>query len=429
MECWEGKWMTNIKTYNTNQIGGCVVTIETNTTKIVIDFGENLSGSDSENVEIEGLTYGTPFFDAVFFTHYHGDHIGRIGSILTDIPLYIGKTAIKVIETIADAINNKELLQILSDHERVHGLAAKTSVKIGDIVVTPYTVDHSAYEAFMFLIETPDKTIFHTGDFREHGYQGAGGLMPVIRKYITGIGKRKVDILITEGTMLSRQTEKHYTEADMKRDALQLFENNRYVFLICSSTNVDSLATFYNAGKWYGMRMYCNWYVEKQLANYTDSAGGKSSLYRFEKVHQWHPEKELISRDGWRGTQFDLLVEHGFVAIIKGDAAYERWIQDFEERSGKKAIVIYSMWEGYVKPGKCQDKELTEFCQRHHAIHMHTSGHAYVDTLEKVINEINPNEAIIPIHTEYPERFKKLNISEELKGKVRGDYGKTKGEE
>lgn len=35
-------------------------------------------------------------------------------------------------------------------------------IHIKDITVTPYIVDHSAYGAFMFLIETDGKRILHT---------------------------------------------------------------------------------------------------------------------------------------------------------------------------------------------------------------------------------------------------------------------------
>lgn len=38
-------------------------------------------------------------------------------------------------------------------------------IYIKDITVTPYTVDHSAYGAFMFLIEADDKRVLHTRRF------------------------------------------------------------------------------------------------------------------------------------------------------------------------------------------------------------------------------------------------------------------------
>jgi len=75
-------------------------------------------------------------------------------------------------------------------------------------------------------------------------------------------------VLITEGTMLSRMTEKIYSEVDMLRDCKRLLEQHRYVFLICSSTNVDTLATFYQAAKSHYMKMYASSYVCEQIGHY-----------------------------------------------------------------------------------------------------------------------------------------------------------------
>ena len=43
---------------------------------------------------------------------------------------------------------------------------------IKEVKITPYTVDHSAYGAFMFLIVADGKRILYTGDYRNHGYKG-----------------------------------------------------------------------------------------------------------------------------------------------------------------------------------------------------------------------------------------------------------------
>lgn len=72
---------TNIEYLHADQIGGCVTLISTETTKICIDFGKNLPGSRyKEDVEVVGLTSGEAQYDAVFFTHYHGDHIAALRS-------------------------------------------------------------------------------------------------------------------------------------------------------------------------------------------------------------------------------------------------------------------------------------------------------------------------------------------------------------
>ena len=62
----------------------------------------------------------------------------------------------------------------------------------------------------MFLVETQDKRILHTGDFRDHGHRGhvkrngedISTMLKVIEHYIKGDGTKKVDVLITEGTLM-----------------------------------------------------------------------------------------------------------------------------------------------------------------------------------------------------------------------------------
>ncbi len=50
---------------------------------------------------------------------------------------------------------------------------------------------------------------------------------------------------------------------------------------------------------------------------------------------------------------------------------------------------------------------------------MTTSGHAYPEFLAQVITAVNPTQMIWPIHTENAEGFRELDISDELKGKVK----------
>ena len=70
----------------THQIGGCVTEIKSEKgTRIAIDIGENLptiSENEKTEMEVEGLTKGKANFDAVFVTHYHGDHISGLPGLL-----------------------------------------------------------------------------------------------------------------------------------------------------------------------------------------------------------------------------------------------------------------------------------------------------------------------------------------------------------
>ena len=83
------------------------------------------------------------------------------------------------------------------------------------------------------------------------------------------------------------------------------------------------------------------------------------------------------------------------------------------------------MWDGYLNPEhKAYNKEWDDFLKAQEAKgievkHLHTSGHATSQMIEDVIKAMNPKEEIIPMHTECPEEFMKLEIGEELKSKIR----------
>ncbi len=79
--------MTDIKVFKSDQIGGNVTMITTDQTKIVIDYGEDLPGAEA--TEEFSIDWENENVDAVFFTHYHLDHIGRFIEIPENIPIYM----------------------------------------------------------------------------------------------------------------------------------------------------------------------------------------------------------------------------------------------------------------------------------------------------------------------------------------------------
>lgn len=102
--------MAEVKIYNGNQIGGCITVISSEKAKIMIDFGENLPGAEGAAKEFD---WEAEKINAVLFTHYHGDHIGRFKEIPKDIPLYMGKLTRQVMITISKYVKDEEALHIL----------------------------------------------------------------------------------------------------------------------------------------------------------------------------------------------------------------------------------------------------------------------------------------------------------------------------
>ena len=412
--------MIDIKVYNAEQIGGCFTVITTAKAKIMIDYGLPLPGAKAEQ---EDFDWEHDTVDAVFITHYHGDHVGKILDIPAPIPIYMGSGTKEIMLNIHKALvrvpkfkeEQQRWIELLKGN-RIREVQENTPInEIEGITVTPYSVDHSAYDAYMYLIEADGKTILHTGDFRGHGYRGSK-MLGAIQDYVHENG-RKVDYLITEGTMMGdRRREKVKTEEEMREEATKLFRENRYVFLVISSTNLDSLASFYMAAAENKMRMYCyNYYFYNQLKTFARMAGSENPEYQFENIYTVDFEKQL-SHECWEEdkTQEELMREHGFLCVMKADARYHEWIERFQD---KNPLVIYSMWDGYIsqKTGKeAYNKEWADFFAPYKESKqfrdLHTSGHATAQMIAEVIQAVDPKEAIIPMHTENVKGFKELAI-------------------
>ncbi len=461
--------MTQITVHNRDRIGGNVTVISNTyhgeTHRIIIDYGSALPGSEDDE-EIDYDWGGEPV-DAVFFTHYHGDHVGRLSEIPEHIPIYMGEPTRKILFNIQNSLGKSSYVEdpekhqktaaLLDDYKRIRTFRWDTEARVYEPVtdiegfkVEPYLVDHSAYDAYMFLITTKDEenetgeyVTLHTGDFRDHGYRG-NKLLKMLRYHVLRENRRDkkprlVDSLIIEGTMMSRLEEETLTEAELQRKARLYLKEHKYAFLICSSTNLDSLASFYqaaqNASSSCVRYMYTySEYYRLQLEEFTNTAGQWVDLYRFENVFRLNqnPDQPLGNTSH---TQRSLMERFGFLATIKPEADYEKYVDFLVEdyRNGKidqMPVIIYSMWDGYIRKknkngtdNPARKDAWIEFLEKQEKKgveikHLHTSGHATPKAITDVINLINPKDKLIPMHTEHPDAFRKLAIRKEILDRI-----------
>ncbi|NDW12126.1 MBL fold metallo-hydrolase [Bacteroides sp. 214] len=402
-----------------NQIGGCITEIATDNVRILIDLGQNLPDREGivndDLASREAIAKITQDIDAIFYTHYHGDHLGLFHYVPDIIPQYIGRVAKQVTlckhQQLSYIKGREELSkEEISKLDRMNVLISGLTVNIGDIKVTPYFVSHSAYDAYMFLIETDGKRILHTGDFRGHGYLSKG-LLPTIKKLI--LSQTKVDFLITEGTMLSRLNERVMSENELQREAGEIMARYKNVFVMCSSTDMERLASFYAANKNLRNRpLICDHFQKNVLEIFTKSAGDHSSLFCFDKVYNFNPKnKKLIH---W-------MEDKGFCMFVRATDKFKDYYQTLVSRLDlKDTVLIYSMWKEYINnTGKHAMQCYIDFVSMFpHVEKLHTSGHASPEFLVEVCNLVNPTLGIIPIHSENSTNYSKLPIEEHLQQRI-----------
>ena len=149
---------------------------------------------------------------------------------------------------------------------------------------------------------------------------------------------------------------------------------NKYAFLICSSTNVESLASFANAAMELGRAFYVNYYVNKQIELYRESAGKYNYSLRFQKTYKFEKMDEVNPKLGM--TQPEFMMENGFLMLIGTSDDYKKRIDYFKDQD---PLLIYSMWDGYKqKDNPAYDKDLGRLYYGWNPKRiedMHTSGH------------------------------------------------------
>lgn len=372
----------------THQIGGCVTEISSGSDRVFIDFGADLPGSASAGPTkpIPGLTLPDGSNSALFFTHYHGDHVGRLSEVRAEIPVFMGRTAKALFENYA-LRRQREILEKIA---AIRTFSPLQTVRVGNIALTPLMVDHSAFDSYMFVIEADGKRILHTGDFRLHGFRGAKTL-PMLLRYA-----RDIDCVICETTNLSRGDEPIMTERELQSRAREIMRESKYVFVLCSSTNIDRIAAFYHASP-PGRLFVCDQYQKSQLAIVREHHKQYSSLYDFAHVYSYGPNLD------------PLMEKQGFCMMIRQGSPFERLLESYKGRSK----VIYSMWRGYLG-GRTKNEQLADFLKDYDLTFLHTSGHASARDLAALYHTVRPKTGLIPIHGETPERMGELLPNEKI---------------
>lgn len=369
----------------THQIGGIAAEISTASTRILIDMGDELSLDPnfvSAPLHIPGVTDANGHCAAVLFTHYHGDHTGQMLRIRPEIPIYAGALAKDIMRLSAErgGQKNEALCRRI---ETIQAFSPGKPFLIGDIQITPFSIDHSACDSYLFLIEADGKRILYTGDFRLHGVRGKTMDKILDRR----IGK--VDAIITEGTTVSRTDGKTVTEWELQARVRNYLQQYKYVFVLCATTNLDrifALARAVPRGKY----CICDDYQKTLVETVSKHWNGISSFYEMPKLlsFKYHPPARFA--------------ELGGLMFVRANSKFEAIIRQYDPA---QSILLYSMWDGYrTKP----DSNIPEFLSLTGTwAELHTSGHASPDDLRHVIEKADP-EIVIPMHTDAPQKMQTL---------------------
>lgn len=386
----------------TKEIGGTLIELFTDKTRIILDIGLPLVETNTHPT-VKGLyknDSSTRKVDGVFISHPHMDHYGLLEQVREDVDVYVGDDAKKLINLTGRFTH---LNGTIKNHI---SLKSGCPLTVGDFTVTPFLMDHSGYDSYAFLIETGGKKVIYSGDFREHGRKAKTFYYFLYRvpKY--------VDALLIEGTMLGRSQERVKTESQLEDDIYRILTcAKKLVMAHLSSQNIDRVVTMFRAARkakrTFVVDIYTA-YILSQLQN--TSIPQPSSQYP--DVLVYYPRRlcDLMAKKGdrhilYRFKHFQIKREEinanpgKYLLMIRPSMMY-----DLQQLHTEGATLIYSLWSGYLDDPATKKMISYLLTKGGTAHHVHTSGHATINTIKKVIKSTNP-KVIIPIHTDRPQFF------------------------
>ena len=390
----------------THQIGGTCVEIESQGKRVVLDIGLPL---DTEPADVP--LPPVPGFDrhdgsllGVIISHPHMDHYGLAHRLPAGTPILIGQAAQRILEAASVFVPGEVRM------DKTSPLQNGKPILLGPFTITPYLVDHSAYDAYAVLVEADGQRLFYSGDIRGHGRKGK------LFERLVAHPPQNIDCLLMEGTTIGRSgiDDEYPTEADLEARFETLFREARGMSLVwCSGQNIDRLVTVYRAARHAKKQLIVDMYTASVLRAIGNAKLPQPGFAGFGVFLPWGQKKTVV-----RKQLFEFARTFAEARIYPENLAEEAnrsvmlfrpsMIEDLE-RAGclTGASMIYSLWSGYLKDER-QKPFLTWLDRRGIELtHCHTSGHAPVADLQRLAAAIAPR-MLMPIHSSEAARFSDL---------------------
>lgn len=387
------------------QIGGSCVEIESGGKRLLLDLGLPLDAEDDTRQyvpDVKGLDGSDESLLGVLVSHPHLDHFGLLNHIGPAIPVGMGAAARRILAAASPFLRGS-----WSIPPSGWDFKSGTPLSIGPFTVTPYIVDHSAYDAYSFLIETEGKQILYSGDFRAHGRKS-----PLFERYIAN-PTTGIDAILLEGSTLGRldETRQFPTETDIENNLVHEFRKTKGLVLVqTSAQNIDRIVSIFRACKRSGRKLIIDLYAAAVLEA-TNNPKIPQSTWKEIMLYIPQYQRIQIKKNEW----FDLLNRHSSHRIfnehlkdLSGISVLlfrPVHIRDLEKASClENASFIYSQWEGYWERG---DYDYLKSWLEKTLIpktNIHTSGHASIHDLKRLVEALTPKR-VVPIHTFKPELY------------------------
>ena len=149
------------------EVGGSCVEVLAEGSRLVLDVGRPLCAGWDEHVplpDVPGLATGDdPSLLGVVVSHPHLDHYGLLDQVHPAVPVFAGAAAAAIVDAARWFSPSGPQLRATGH------LDNRVPMVLGPFTVTPYLVDHSAFDSYAMVVEAAGRRLMYTGDLRGHG--------------------------------------------------------------------------------------------------------------------------------------------------------------------------------------------------------------------------------------------------------------------
>jgi len=379
------------------EVGRNMTVFELGSDIVILDIGiqfpeEDMPGIDYIIPNISYLKGKEKNIRGVIFSHGHLDHIGAAPILLPKLgyPKIIGRdlTLALIKKRMADyELNSAENLKT------IHVKSVDERINLGKFRIGFFNVEHSIMDAVGIIINTPQGTIVHPGDWMMD--KNPIDQKPITYNHLSKLPGPKILMLESLGSTDTQPT--HVSEKEMYANLEKLIsEAAGKVIVGTFSSQIRRIAHIIAYAKRIGKKVALDGYSMKSNIDIAKELGyikvGKEALIHINDIHKYPENKLVIICTGAQGEGNAVLSriisdEHKFIKIRKNDTIIfsssvipgnERTIQRLKDNLYRKCDnVIHS-----------------------DIMDVHTSGHSNAADIKEIIKQIRP-DFFLPVYANH----------------------------
>ena len=284
-------------------------------------------------------------------------------------------------------------------------LEHEVPIALGPFTVTPYLVDHSAYDSYALLVDAGGRRLLYSGDLRGHGRKSS------LFERMLACPPAGIDTLLLEGTHVpaggaALDRIETLTESQVEMAMAATFRATAGLPVVISSAqNIDRLVTVYRAARRAGRTLLVDLYTATVA-----QATGRSTIpqpgFPGLGVYVPHRQRTLVKAGGEfhrtraiRGVRVfpeQILAAPDRYVVLTGSSSVPELIRAGALSNG---VAVWSLWSGYLDEPSGIRLRADLAGAGVPLVEHHTSGHSPIADLKRLVAALNPAR-VVPIHTD-----------------------------